>query len=190
MSDTICLNRTYTVLLLFIIVILGIYLYNSDKQNTCVCPEQQDINLTIVNEEKEDLNTDKVREYDYRKVVDPLESPTMRIDREYLPLSDIRNAINISTRGYPDTFRQIGILVNNEAGDNKLLRLFGRKEFPRSNRYEYYTAINSGNDIIKVPLNIKNELYDDDNVFVDELSTEYKVKIYKYDSPRYYPDIF
>lgn len=189
MTDTICLNRSYTVLLLFTIVILGMYLYNMDKQNMCICPKQEDINLTIINEE-DNSNVDKIKEYDYRKVVDPLESPTMRVDREYLPPVDLKNEINISTRGYPDTFRQVGILINNEAGDNKLLRLFGRKEFPRSNRYEYYTAINSGNDIIKVPLNIKKELYDDDNVIVDELSTEYKVKIYKYDSPRYYPDIF
>ena len=77
------------------------------------------------------------------------------------------------------------------SGDNKILRLFGRQEFPRSNRYEYYTSINSGNDTIKVPVENprKQELYDDDTIVVSELNTTYKVKIYKYDAPRYYPVI-
>ena len=70
------------------------------------------------------------------------------------------------TRGYPDNFQQLGILVikDNSSSDNKILRLFGRQEYPGSNRYEYYTAINSGHDQVKVPLDIKRgvELYDDD----------------------------
>lgn len=139
-------------------------------------------------------NVDDVREYDYRKMRDPLEEPTRRVPRHELPPKYFKDRIDFPTRGYPDNFTQYGVLVRvNKKGkseENNILRLYGRQEYPGSDIYEYYTAVNSGLDQIKIPLNIKKrELYDDDIVFVDELNAKYKVKLHKYDAPKYYPDI-
>jgi hypothetical protein len=136
---------------------------------------------------------DPVREYDYKKSYDPLEDPTRRVDRHNIVPVYVKQHIDMPTRGYPDNFHQLGILVleGNETSDNKILRLFGRQEYPGSNRYEYYTAINSGHDQVKVPLDVKRgqELYDDDIVTISELASDFKVKLHKYDAPKYYPNI-
>jgi hypothetical protein len=143
-----------------------------------------------------ELNNDgAISLYDHQKAFNPFEDPTRRVPRHELPPLYLKNLLNYPTRGYPDAYTQIGILIregNNKEGDNnKILRLFGRQEFPGSNNYQYYTAINSGNDNIKIPLNRrKMELYDDDSVFVKPLNDHYKVELYKYDMPRYYPDLF
>lgn len=141
-------------------------------------------------------NVDAIRDYDYAKLYDPLIEPTRRIPRYEIPPFHLKRLLDIPTRGYPDNFTQFGVLVeegkghNNKDNDNKILRLFGRQEFPGSNRYEYYTAINSGLDQIKIPINIKQqELYDDDNVFIDELGKRYRVRLHRFDAPKYYPDL-
>ena len=140
------------------------------------------------------INNDLVRQYDIRKAFDPLEEPTRRVARHEIHPLHLKRLIDIPTRGYPDNFTQIGILVkegdphNNQ--DNRILRLFGRQEFPGSNKYEYYTAINSGNDQIKIPIDIKHqELYDDDIVFIKEMNDRYRVNLHKFDAPKYYPDL-
>lgn len=139
-------------------------------------------------------NLDALRNYDYGKIIDPLVEPTRRIARHELPPYYFRRLIDLPTRGYPDNFTQFGILIEEgkkeKDSDNKILRLFGRQEFPGSNRYEYYTAINSGADQIKIPINVRQqELYDGDIVFIDELNKKYRVKLHKYDAPKYYPDL-
>lgn len=140
------------------------------------------------------FNIDPVREYDTRKINDPLEQPTRRIPRHNIHPTTMRNMIDIQTHGYPDNFTQIGTLIRDGEGttDSKILRLFGRQEFPSSTRYEYYTFINSGQDQIKVPITIKNnkELWEDDVVTVPELGYDYNVKLYKFDAPKYYPDVY
>lgn len=202
MAETLCLNKTYIVMLLVALIIIGVYQYQKigeistgmcQPQQCPICPtvertiEKPQINNIVVDNKPA---IDPIREYDYRKAFDPLEDPTRRPDIGYLPPVHVKRVIDIPTRGYPDNFQQLGILVKEGDGDNKILRLFGRKEFPGSNRYDYYTSLNMGNDQIKVPLDVKKELYDDDTVTVTELGEEYTVKIHKYDSPRYYPDIF
>jgi hypothetical protein len=137
---------------------------------------------------------DFVRQYDYYKAYDPLEQPARRVPRHEIYPMYLRNMVDIPTRGYPDNFTQIGVLVKQgdptKNEDNKILRLFGRQEYPGSERYEYYTKINSGNDQIKIPIDLRRrELYDDDVVYVKELKEHYQVSLYQYDAPRYYPDI-
>lgn len=136
---------------------------------------------------------DPIMSYDYNKLYNPLTDPTRRVNRYEIPPYYFKEMIDIPTRGYPDSYSQIGVLVNNRKKDqdNKILRLFGRQTYPGSNTYEYYIMVNSGLDSIKLPLNTKrrNELYDGDEVFVKELDKKYTVNLYKYDYPRYYPDL-
>lgn len=142
---------------------------------------------------------DPVRNYDYAKSFDVLEQPSRRVPRHEIPRFPLKDYIDIPPRGYPDTFSQLGILIldndnNSNNHDNQILRLFGRQEYPSSDRYEYYTLIHSGNDSIKIPLSNKSktrmkELYDGDKIFIKELDSHYKVQLHDYDYPRYYPDI-
>lgn len=205
MNDTYCFNKPFFILLLITIISLFIFQfihfkinYDKLKKNNCK-PNNVEKNITIINE-KQNIppvppvpSVDPVRQYDYRKVYDPLEDPTRRVSRYDIPPVYLKNLIDIPTRGYPDNFTQIGVLIktNNTNNDNKIIRLFGRQEYPGSNRYEYYTMINNGLDQIKIP--IKNragrELYDGDSVKIRELDEFYKVKLFKYDAPKYYPDI-
>lgn len=150
-------------------------------------PENQIANMEVA-------NTLAIQQYDYGKLYDPLEQPARRVSRYELPPAYFRQMIDLSTHGYPDNFTQYGLLLakhNRKEGDNKILRLFGRQEYPGSNRYEYYTSIYNGNENIKIPIHHRrNELYDGDEVYIKELERHYKVKLYKYDAPKYYPDIF
>jgi hypothetical protein len=155
-----------------------------------------------------------IKNYDYRKAYDPLEQPARRVARYELPPVDFKRIIDLPSRGYPDNFTQIGVVVRNDKkdhthdkknndkhndknkivnDDNRVLRLFGRQEYPGSNRYEYYVMINSGNDQIKIPINDnrkrRDELYDNDIIYIKELNDQYKVTLHPYDQPKYYPDI-
>jgi hypothetical protein len=198
-------------LILFIFVIFSYQFYllystnnNNQTCKPCTIVKQEIIREPIIRQEVRQETppppppppVDPVRTYDYRKIYDPLEEPTRRVARYEIPRIGLKRVIDLPTRGYPDNFTQIGVLVKELDAqydeNNRILRLFGRQEYPTSNRYEYYTGINSGVDQIKVPLNTRGrrELYDGDTVYVKELDAKYRVQLHKYDAPRYYPDIF
>jgi hypothetical protein len=140
---------------------------------------------------------DPVRSYDYQKYYDPLSDPTRRVPRHEIPPVYLKNMIDYPSRGYPDNYTQLGTLVleheeEHQDNQNRILRLFGRQIYPGSDTYEYYTMINSGLDQIKVPVynrKRRRELYQDDLVYIHELRSKYRVNLYKYDYPRYYPDL-
>lgn len=141
------------------------------------------------------VSNELIRKYDMDKLIDPYTSPTRRVARYEIPPEYMKRMIDLPTRGYPDNYILLGTLVNDntdKSDPNHILRLYGRREFPGSKRYEYYTAINSGLDQIKVPLRTRNrqeELYDGDKVKVKELDDYYKVNLYPFDQPKYYPDL-
>jgi len=132
---------------------------------------------------------DTILNYDYRKLYDPLEQPSRRIPRHEIYPYYMKKLIDYPTRGYPDNFTQLGILVKKD--DNKILKLYGRQIFPGSNQYEYYTSINNEFDQIKIPIKVnRQEIYDDDDIYIKVLNEHYKVHLYKYDAPKYYPIIY
>lgn len=160
------------------------------------CPSGED-GTTSVTHQVSTVPVDPVREYDRSKISDPLTSPTRRSPRDQIPPYYLKRQLDIHTRGYPDNYQQMGILVRvstSETSDNenRVLRLFGRQKYPSSNKYEYYATINSGNDMIKIQIDNKydKELYDDDVVTISALGSDtYKVSLYDNDTWTYYPDI-
>ena len=217
MNNIICFNKVALFLLLVVlmafIVILKLYFQNPcplscpKLESTCPpCKIRQREPNSPTNIEPERVTTvnsfitqpavqsvvDPILEYDYDKAYHPLEEPRRRVPRHEMHRLGLKRLIDLPTRGYPDNFRQFGILIGDKKrGDNKILRLFGRQTYPGSNKYDYYTAVNTGNDQIKIPLKTKahKELYDGDAVFVDEIEGKYTVKLHEYDYPRYYPDL-
>lgn len=189
----------FTGLLLLIIVLLN-ELYLKETQNK---PEQQmqpiqqsdEINKNKLNEIiVTSLPTDLIRDYDYRKINDPLENPARRVPRHAIPPYYLKQFIDIPTRGYPDNYHLLGILIRNDGesegpSENKILRLFGRETYPGSNMYEYYTSIASGLDHIKLPIDTPRTKEFNDNDSVTVLNKTYNVQLHPCDAPKYYPDI-
>lgn len=133
---------------------------------------------------------DSIESHDRDKIYDPLKAPTRRIERGQLPSQQLKKYLDITTRGDTDNYQQIGILIKeNDDQQVSVLRLYGRRKYPGSYQYEYYTAIPNGLDNIKIPIeDTKNkELYTDDKVTV--LNQEYNVKIYPLQELRYSPNI-
>jgi hypothetical protein len=157
--------------------------YNNEFENA-----KNNANPELINNINEQT-MDPIKIYDYKKIYDPLENPTKRPEKYIIGDIGIRKYLNIATQGYPDNFHLIGTITNDDTSDNfnRVLKLFGRQKYPKSNEYEYYVMINMGNDNIKVNLSNKKELYDDDVVKIDELNKEYTVKLYKQDELIYNP---
>jgi hypothetical protein len=164
---------------------------NNQNENPTTIVDKQIIYTkpTISESIHHDRMVDPVKLYDYKKLKDPLEEPTNRPDRYLLGPLEYRKMFNLPTQGYPDTYRWMGILVSDDATDdkNKILKLFGRQKYPRSNEYQYYVMINMGHDQVKVHIEQKRELYDNDPVTINELGKTYKVKLNKDDEMEYNP---
>lgn len=120
-----------------------------------------------------------------------------------LKISNKPSVIHVVSNNYPKTissrgethFKQIGLLFN----ENKQLTLplFGKPTYKGSNNWNYYTYVNTYNQIL-LPLEIDNrdcmsdigckELFDDDVVFINSYGQNFTVKIYNigltiHDSP-------
>ena len=116
--------------------------------------------------------------------------PERRVPEYIYPTSAIKQIINVPTRGFPDNYQLMGILLrdNTETAFN----LFGRQTYPSSNQYEYYAQGTLHHNNVKLPIDIKNskELFDNDEVKIpgtDETKGLFKVKLYNMDVPRYNP---
>jgi hypothetical protein len=102
--------------------------------------------------------------------------------------------INISTRGLPQAFQQMGIV---KSGD-KLLPLYGRQTAYRTDRYNYYTRTDTYNPV-QLPVRFEkrdcmdsigcSELMGGETIKVAALNKDANVEIYKFDGPQYIPGL-
>ena len=116
---------------------------------------------------------------------DPLIAPERRTQ---YPLYN--NLLNYPTRGFPEKYQQLGIVTRNN--DEKILQLFGRPTFPRSNQWEYYVIGGKDGFVNKIPIQSKNqkELEDGDEIDVIGMNSnngKFIVKLFNYNVPRYNP---
>jgi hypothetical protein len=103
--------------------------------------------------------------------------------------------INYPSRGYPNNFQILGILVKENIDEHPkdnipIYNIYGRPTFPRSNEYDYFIEGVFNNMPIKIPIKNKKELIDGDILRIPELasiSKNFKVKLYDYYQPRYTP---
>jgi hypothetical protein len=97
----------------------------------------------------------------------------------------------IPTRGAPDEYQQMGVIVG---ADNKPLPLYGRRVAPRSDRFNYYTRTDTYNPVA-LPVLAKrrdcqdnlgcDELFNGDDVRIGATGEVMKVTMYGFDGPRY-----
>lgn len=216
MTDNVCIPKNYFIILIFVFsfftYIHSLKILNNNKiENENKYEKklkQLDNDDTESDDEIDDSNDDNYYEMDVKtgqnqvddifierdkKVINNiLVAPERRLPRHAYPPKYFKDMINIPTRGYPDNYQQMGILVRKN--DEKLLKLFGRQTYPGSNKYEYYVVDSYSNSDNKIPLNVKGdrELNDTEKIdvpWLDSSRGEFDVKIFDYNAPRYNPNI-
>ena len=137
------------------------------------------------------LEKRKILEYrDAEVKYNDFKPPERRVPEYIYPTKDVKQIINIPTRGLAENYQLMGVLLreNTETAFN----LFGRQIYPGSDQYEYYAQGTMHNNTVKLPIQNKGdrELYDGDEVRIPGTDNEkglFKVKLYKLDVPRYNP---
>lgn len=116
--------------------------------------------------------------------------PERRVNIQSYPYNYVKNNFNIATRGYPDSFQLMGIVLRNNG--ETVYNLFGRQTFPGSSQYEYYIQSTLNNNLAKIPISIKGdkEIDDGQHINIPGHNGKFNVKLYKYDQPRYNPYLF
>jgi hypothetical protein len=128
---------------------------------------------------------------DVEVVYNDLIAPERRLPEHSYPTIYVKRGLNIPSRGYPDNYQMLGVLLRNNT--ESAYSLFGRQTYPGSNQWEYY-CIGDGSDI-KIPLKVRGDREMDDGQTItvpgtDPTKGDFKVKLYKYDVPRYNPYVF
>ncbi len=106
--------------------------------------------------------------------------------------------ININTRGFDSSYKQVGILTKTVQiqGDEVILAIMGRPLYTNRSKWQYYT-MNDKSNAIKLPMSHNgrsctneygcDELMSGDTVYVEGYNTAFKVTIYENSQPRYIP---
>jgi hypothetical protein len=214
MPDTVCLPQEHYIILLVVFVLLTVYyMYKMNSQDckldlsnilTMQSKYINDINLKTIKPPKQNIidetqivQNDELEKRKYLNkrdrdaIFDELKPPEKR-DQEYqYPTRYVKSAINIPSRGLPDTYHALGALVRKE--DEKILQLFGRQKYPGSTQWEYYvTGADTYGFPNKMPIKVKGdkEVQDKDHINVEWLNRgkgHFEVNLYPYDVPRYNP---
>ena len=115
---------------------------------------------------------------------------------EYPPRGGIATIpINIPTQGLPESFQMTG----NINVDGKMLPLYGRRTMMgSSDRWNYYTRTDTFNPV-PIPLRYNNrdcmddigcqELYSGEHVVLDGTGENGKVRLFRFDGPKYVPGL-
>lgn len=131
-----------------------------------------------------------IQERDQKVLENDFIAPERRQPEHAYPVKQVKTLINIPTRGLPDNYHLIGLLLRNNT--ETAFKLFGRQKYPGSNQWEYFVqGVMSHNDV-KIPINIRGdrEIEDGQTVVVpgtDHSKGGFKVKLYNFDLPRYNP---
>jgi len=106
-----------------------------------------------------------------------------------------RIPINIQTQSVDTNYRQVGILTRNSTNET-ILPLMGRPLFTNRDKWNFYT-MNDKNNMIKLPISFKGKsatneygidnLYNNDNVYVEGYNDTFKVTMYDNQVMRYIP---
>jgi hypothetical protein len=190
MNDTICLPKEHYIILFIVLTIINLYYIYSINQKNFKLDLNNEKNKEIINrsyiEKKKFL-----KKRDREVVNDDFVAPERREPEHVYPDREVKNIINIPSRGLPDNYHSVGVLARIQ--DEKILQLFGRQKYMGSNQWEYYvTGMDRYGFPNKMPIKIKGdkELYDKDKIdldWLDKSKGQFEVNLYNFDVPRYNP---
>ena len=131
-----------------------------------------------------------IRDRDYQRVINPLMPP----ERSNHTMEGI--PINIPSRGEAGSYQQVGVLINKDNAESKILPLYGKNSYPGSRNWLYYTSTDQYQSV-KIPIvnGMKDctdehgcpEISNGDDVEVPAYNKNFQANIYKFDKPRYIP---
>jgi hypothetical protein len=196
MSDNICLPKSHILIIFCIFIGLAAwYIHNDKKKNTDNLNYKfNDSILELINkkisENKELKRRRLIQKRDHQVLYNDLVAPERRQPEHAYPIKQVRNIINVPTRGLPDNYHQVGLLFRNNT--ETAFKLFGRQKFPGSNQWEYFAQGVMSNNDIKIPITVRGDReIEDGQVIVvpgtDNSKGGFRVKLYNYDLPRYNP---
>jgi len=196
MSDNICLPKSYFLIIFCIFIGLAAwYIHNDKKRNADNLNYKfNDSILEVINKKiSENKNLQKrrfIQNRDHQVLFNNFVAPERRQPEHAYPVGQVRNMINVPTRGIPDNYHQVGLLFRNNT--ETAFKLFGRQKFPGSNQWEYFAQGIMSNNDIKIPITVRGDReIEDGQVIVvpgtDNSKGGFRVKLYNYDLPRYNP---
>jgi hypothetical protein len=189
-----------------IIILLILYTINREtyhklyqKINSLEAQAAAQAETQSLNAEYSMVNTDDL------KMKNMLQPPLMR-NYHTDPNGVKMMPINVETRESGGDYQQVGMLYKDTIidedkapgnnTDSNILPLFGKPVYKGSQQWNYYTATDKYNQI-KIPLSINNtnctddrgckEIMDTEQIAVPGYNGNFKVQIYKFDSPKYIP---
>ena len=132
------------------------------------------------------INKKELNRRDASIVTNKLVAPERRHEaHNYIKLQD-KMIINEHTKGEPENYQIVGLLYKDN--EDKKYQLFGRRTYPGSPEWEYFIGgTDTGGLDYKFPLDIKQEIYDGNDIINPIDNDTCKVKIYNFDKPRYIP---
>ena len=177
-----------TIVFILVIVVLAylVYLNVVGKNNK---PREKEI--VIINKENKSESIFDILRNPYAP---PLKNTRYMGDpRGEIPTRGV--PINIKTRGFNDSYRQVGILTR-QNGPETILGLMGRPLHTNRSKWQYYT-ISDQNNSVKLPISKGgrsctgeygcDDLYNGDSVYVEGYNDAFKVTIYENNTPTYIP---
>lgn len=179
MDKQVCFSsNNFSFITTFVCLLIGVLVYQIYNMS-----QQFLINF------KKETNTPQPITIIQKTPVTPEKHDTQPVTKQIL--DNIYNPLVPPNRLYPggrlnmsnrfDNYQMVGFL-SSIINPNIRYPLFGRYKYSgRSDRWEYYLLDESRNRI-KIPIKIKNdeELYDGDKQFINELSDEFLVTLYKF----------
>jgi hypothetical protein len=196
MNQTICIDKTHFLLMLILICLVVWYFQEKTNKENLANHELPHAPEIIHNDQVKQVIADQIIDdetltaRDIRASSDPFYPPWRRLPRHQYPPISIRKVMNIPTRGYTDNFQYLGNLVRKV--DEKIVQLYGREEYPGSDKWEYYGYTTDSNGLqFKFKINSrKNELYDGAEInlpLLDLSKGKFKLHMNDFDIPRYDP---
>jgi len=209
--NTICLPLNYFLSIIFVFIILILF-HNkkNDLINLMTLKKINELKKSKIKEPKiikieqpikqiikqpiksSSKPTDILMDRDKDVINDNLYPPERRISRNIYSDVNVKKLLNIPTRGLPDNYQLVGILFRKN--DEKILQLYGRQKYPRSNKWEYYLMNNSNGFQTKTPLKIKSDREIEDKEIItvpwaNDNQNQFEVKLYDYNTIKYNPYI-
>jgi hypothetical protein len=195
----ICVENITLLLLFFILLVLGYFIYMNSKQNITI-NTTDNINLDKQKEQTSGWFSGFLPSYPYNNITnDVLLNPYSAPYKDERYLVPINVSTNIGATPASTSYRQMGIItpLNGTSKDN-ILPLMGRPLFTNRDKWQYYTISNQHNNV-KLPISFKgrsalndtgvDQIYSGDTVFVEGYNDAFKVTTYETDTIKYLPFI-
>ena len=213
-TNTICINNLH-VIYISLFLLVGMYLFTNNyikgvyKSNDVDSINELEQRLfKKLKKSKPVRDNSRIVNRDLEVLHNPLMPPLKR-DHHSTGSYVGRMPINIETRGSGGDYQQVGVLhkvTNNSAeftdpGNNDktvILQLFGKPLYKGANTWNYYIMDKNN---FKIPLTIGSdncsdnqrgckEIYNNDEISIEQYNGTFKVQILKFDAPKYIPYVY